>query len=477
MEEIPLKRRDVNKNNGTLRRRPTFRLWVLMFAMVAFILAGCSSDSDSSGDTDDGTTTSDGKTGVYEQDGGDVTESESTYAATETDESAVYVYGAGTYTLTDGTLTKTGDTSSEEDSNFYGNNAIVLAEDGSEINLDGCTLSSDSDGSNGVFAYESGSVINVTNCTITTTGDSARGVDATYGGEINISDSTITTTGAHCSVLATDRYDTASGEPEVNAYNVTGEASGDGSAGIYSTGIFYVELCDLTANATGAAVIEGTNSITLVDTDLTVTDLYSSEDKFGVMVYQSMSGDALGNTGTFDMTGGSITVDGGPIMLNTNDEAYFSLNNVTLSGSTIILKTGKYDWGATASNGGISHLTTIGQTMVGDFIVDEYGNITAGLTDGSSLEGAIDPDNSSNSNSSGTEGGYVSLTLDSTSSWTADENSYVDELNGVVIDGGTGLPTNVLPDSGVTIYYGTSDTLSGDYDFSGSGGGYIVALP
>lgn len=281
MKKILLKQKDSDRNVGMIHTRQSFRAWVLMLAMVAFILPGCSSGSNSSDDTgDDTNTTASSKSGVYEQDGGNVTESGMTYAATQTDESAVYVYGAGTYTLTGGTMTKTGDNSSEEDSNFYGNNAIVLAEGGSIIYLDNCSLTSDSDGSNGAFAYEAGSEVNLTNCTISTTGDSARGVDATYGGTINISDSTITTTGAHCSVIATDRYDTASGAPEVNAYRVTGEASGDGSAGIYSTGIFYVEDCTFTADATGGAVIEGSNSITLEDSHLIVTDLYSSEDKF-----------------------------------------------------------------------------------------------------------------------------------------------------------------------------------------------------
>ena len=445
---------------------------VLMLACGICMWAGCGGGSDDSDDTDTteettdntDTNTASGKSGAYEQNGGTVTEADETYAATATDESAVYVYGAGTYTLNNATLTKTGATSNTNDSNFYGNNAIVLAEEGSIINLTGCTLTSDSEGANGAFAYEKGSTVNLHNCTISTTGNSARGVDATYGGTINIYDSEITTTGAHCSALATDRYDTASGEPEVNAYRVTGTVSGDGSVGVYSTGAFYVEDCVFTSNGSGAAVIEGTNSITLVDTDMTVT----MADKYGVMVYQSMSGDALGNTGTFDMTGGSITVNGGPFMLNTNDEAYFTLEDVVLSGSGIILKTGKYDWGATATNGGISHFTAVSQVMTGDFIVDGYGNITASLTSGSSLTGAIDPDNSTNLNSSGTAGGYVSLTLDAGSTWTADRDSHVDVLNGVEF-GGDSTPDNVNAGSGITIYYYGGTGLSGNYSLASGG--------
>jgi len=431
--------------------------WAAMLFM-AFIFAagfitvvasgggGSSNDSDDTDNTDNGGS-SGTKTGVYSQNGGTVTETGKTYAATGEDESAVYVYGAGTYTLTNGTLTKTGATSSTDYSNFYGNNAIVLAEDGSTINITDCTLTSDSEGSNGAFAYEKGTVVNVRNCTISTTGNSARGVDATYGGTINIWDSEITTTGAHCSALATDRYDTASGEPAVNAYRVTAEVSGDGSVGAYSTGIFYIEDCDFISNGSGAAVIEGTNFITLVNTDMTVT----LAGKYGVMVYQSMSGDALGNTGTFDMEGGSITVNGGPILLNTNDEAYFTLEDVVLRGSDVILQTGKINWGATATNGGVSHFTAVNQDMEGDFIVDGYGNITALFSNGSSLVGAIDPDNSTNQNTGSIKGGHVSLTIDATSTWKADADSWVDELTLSTI-------SSIDANSGVTI---TVDTLSG----------------
>jgi hypothetical protein len=417
---------------GSWRGRIFFR-WGLTLLLVCFIgvWSGCGggggSSSDNSNNNNNNNNNNTGtKSGLYEQNGGDATENGKTYAATETNQSSVYVYGAGVYTLTNGTLTKTGDMSSEENSNFYGDNAIALAEGASTINLTGCNLTSDSDGSNGVFAYQKGSVVNVHDCTISTTGSSARGVDATYGGTINIYDSEITTTGDHCSALATDRYDMQSGAPKINAYRVTAEVSGQGSADAYSTGEFYIEDCHLTSNGSEAAVIEGTNSITLLNTDMTVT----KAGEQGVMVYQSMSGDALGNTGTFKMTGGSLTVNGGPYLLNTNDQAYFTLEDVDLSGSDIILTTGKISWnqGAIASNGGISHFNAKNQVMAGDFIVDGYGNITADFSNGSSLNGAIDPDNSTNLNGTGTAGGYVSLTLEDTSAWTATANSYVDTL-------------------------------------------------
>jgi hypothetical protein len=209
-------------------------------------------------------------------------------------------------------------------------------------------------------------------------------------------------------------------------------------------------------------VIEGSNSITLTNTDLSSTLSATSTNHWGVMIYQSMSGDALGNTGTFTMTGGKLSkTGGGALLLNTNDEGIFNLKNVELyADSGIILQSCKCDWTAAAANGGVTSFTADAQTMTGDFIVDDYGRITAVFKNGSTLTGAIDPENAE---------GPVYLTLDSTSSWTADGNSNIDTLNGVVFSGG--IPVNVNAASGVTIFYGSGTDISG-IAFNGT---YILA--
>jgi hypothetical protein len=106
----------------------------------------------------------------------------------------------------------------------------------------------------------------------------------------------------------------------------------------------------------------------------------------------------------------------------------------------------------------VTHLVADTQIMNGDFIVDDYGDITASLTNDSYLKGAIDPDNAA---------GPVSLTLDATSSWLATADSYVDELEGVEFS--EGVPTNVDAPSGVTITYGSGSGLSGDYTLASGG--------
>lgn len=467
-----------NNNNsimvGLFSKQLVFR-WLVLLLLVCSVsmLSACGSSSNSAGSSNNSSENGGGgtggggsnsgsgtKSGVYSQNGGTLTQDGKTYTSTTSNESAVYVYGSGTYTLSNGTLSKTGDTTDSSNGDFNGLNAIALAEGGSTINLTGCNLSSSAQGANGAFAYgaNGGATINLDNCTITTTKDSSRGVDATYGGVINISNSSITTSGAHCAALASDRYDTD--PPKVNADNITGNTSGQGSPGIYCTGTFVVKNSTFKATGSEAAVIEGTNSITLTDTDLSST-YPASSNNHGVMIYQSMSGDAQGNTGTFTMTGGKLLkTGGGPLLLNTNDEGIFNLKNVTLEAdSGIILESCKCDWTASATNGGITTFSADDQTMVGDFVVDNYGKITATFKNGSRLTGGINNDNAA---------GIVSLTLNSSSdTWTATKNSYVDILNGVVLFGST--LQNVDAVAGITIHYGSGTGISGNYTLASGG--------
>lgn len=78
----------------------------------------------------------------------------------------------GTLTLTDCTVTKTGDYSSSysgDDTSFYGTNSAVYASGtGAEINMEGGIVSTNAKGANAVFATNR-ATINVADITINTT--------------------------------------------------------------------------------------------------------------------------------------------------------------------------------------------------------------------------------------------------------------------------------------------------------------------
>ena len=196
--------------------------------------------------------------GVYTVDGEEKTSKEEDFESNSEDENAVLVTGKGTLTMTGATLSKTGDTSSADESNFYAVNAIFAVADHSTATLGDATLESEADGSNAVFATGEASKITADNLTIHTKGDSSRGLDATYGGTIEATNVDITTEGAHCAPIATDR-----GEGTIVLEGGTLSAAGEGSPCIYSTGDITAKTVTGTAMGSQAAVVEGKNSIRL----------------------------------------------------------------------------------------------------------------------------------------------------------------------------------------------------------------------
>jgi len=92
--------------------------------------------------------------GVYTQSSGTVTQTDQTYSTSTADESAVKITG-GTLTLTNCTITKSGDVSNSDNSNFYGLNAAVLNYGSSGvINMSGGTITTSGKGANAFYAYK-----------------------------------------------------------------------------------------------------------------------------------------------------------------------------------------------------------------------------------------------------------------------------------------------------------------------------------
>ena len=75
------------------------------------------------------------------------------YASETADESALIVNTADAVTITDPTVTKTGDSGGGDNCNFYGLNAGVLVMGGSTVTISGGTVETSASGANGVFSY------------------------------------------------------------------------------------------------------------------------------------------------------------------------------------------------------------------------------------------------------------------------------------------------------------------------------------
>lgn len=338
------------------------------------------------------TTTIDGKSitynGAYVVDGIEATISSGVYESTADDEVVFLVINGGSLVIGgDVTISKSGSANFAgrgDNYSFYGiNSAIVVVGDGSSASINGATINTSVSGANAVVATNGG-VVGISDSEISTTADNSRGLHATYTGAIEADDVKISTQGGSCAALATDR-----GAGSVTANDMTLSTAGAGSPLIYSTG--EITVTDSTGTATGAqiAVVEGKNSIVLEDCDFSANGIGNRNevDNAGVMIYQSMSGDASVGTGSFTATDCTLTVlaDSSvytttPFFFVTNTTATIKLTDVTANfynDGYFVLASGTDEWGRSGSNGGVVTIDASNLNATNTNIgVDEISSVT-----------------------------------------------------------------------------------------------------
>ncbi len=320
-----------------------------------------------------------------------------TYSSTGEGENAVLISGSQV-ALTNATVTKTGSSNSGE-ADFNGINAAVLATSGSTVTLSDASVTTDGMHANGVFSYGAGTTVNVSDTTITTTGNCSGGLMTTGGATMNASNLTVSTAGNSSAAIRSDR-----GGGTVNVASGTYDTAGVGSPAIYSTADITVSDATLKATNSEAVVIEGGNSVTLENVDITGSNGQlngQSTHKTNVLIYQSMSGDASEGSSTFTMNGGTMTCETGSMFHVTNTTTTVNLNGVAFNysaDSSVFLDATADSWGASGSNG---------------------GNVTLNLTN-QDITGAIVADSAST----------VAVNLDGNSTWTLGGDSYVTTFTG-----------------------------------------------
>ncbi|WP_311139895.1 hypothetical protein [Lancefieldella parvula] len=359
--------------------------------------------------------------------------------STTADENTILVNTTDDVTITNSTVTKTGDSDGGDNCNFYGQNAAVLVEGGSTTSLTNLTVTSDAKGANGIFSYGGnggqnggdgdGTKVIIKDTTITTTGDGAGGTMTTGGGTTNAYNLTVTTNGQSSAAIRTDR-----GGGTVYVDGGTYTSNGLGSPAIYSTAEIHVANATLVSNLSEGVCIEGLNSIELTDCDLTANNTKCNGNATfmdTIMIYQSMSGDAATGNSTFAMTGGSLTSKNGHMFHVTNTNADIELNGVKLTNedaANVLISVCDDGW-----NGGNNKATfnAKAQDLVGAVLVGNNSTLALNLTGGTTFEGYVNGNivNAANQTVS-TEVGTVAVTLDNNSTWTLTADSYVTEFNG-----------------------------------------------
>ena len=339
--------------------------------------------------------------------------------SSNSDESAVYI--TESISIKDSQITKeSGKASKREDSEFYGVNAAVLVQ-GGKLTMTGGNIITKSEMANALVATNNGEVT-ITKTYITSTGTSAaRGLHSTYGGKITASEVHITTNGGSCASLATDR-----GEGSVSCKNCDLNTNWAGSPLIYSTGNIEVKRSEGTASKAQAVVVEGKNTAKVTEISslkCTAAPNRGNIDQCGVMIYQSMSGDASTGTGNFECSDSDIEIlekseyyKTAPMFFITNTNANIILSNCrfTFGSEKFLSLKGTSEWGRQGSNGGDATLTLTNEIIYGDFEVDGISTLTIKMVK-SSIHGKINNANTAK---------QITIIIDKDSKITLTGNSY-----------------------------------------------------
>jgi len=362
-----------------------------------------------------------------------------TYETSTVDQSALLIRTAEDVSITNPTVVKSGSSDGGDSCNFYGLNAAVLVKDGSTTTITGGTITSEADGANGVFSYGGnggrngaegdGTTVVIRDTVITTTGNGSGGIMTTGGGKTYAYDLTVTTSGGSSAPIRTDR---GGGTVHVDGGSYT--SNGLGSPAIYSTADITVENAVLTSNLSEGVCIEGKNSITLLNCDLSASNTKCNGNATfldTIMIYQSMSGDADSGTSSFTMTGGSLTSKSGHVFHVTNTNAVINLSDVEIrneDASGVLLSVCDDGWNGA---GNIATLNADGQELSGTILVGSNSSLTLNLTNGSTFTGKVSGEIvNAKGDAVSTEVGTVDVTLDSSSTWSLTADTYVSSFSG-----------------------------------------------
>ena len=300
-------------------------------------------------------------------------------------------------------------------------------------------ITSNATGANGVFSYGGnggrnggqgdGTTVIIEDTEINTTGDGSGGIMTTGGGVTKAKNLSVCTSGRSSAPIRTDR---GGGIVTVEGGSYT--SNGLGSPVIYSTADVTVSDATLTSNKSEGVCIEGKNSITLNNCQMTVSNTQrNGHAQFldAIMIYQSFSGDADSGNSHFTMNGGSLTNKQGHLFHVTNTNAIITLNGVTLKNedaANVLLSVCADGW---QGAGNKATLTVSHQQLDGTILVGSDSELTLTLSDGSTFIGCI-CGNITNAVGKivSTETGTVNVTLGDDCTWTLTADTYITSFKG-----------------------------------------------
>lgn len=366
-------------------------------------------------------------------------QNDKTYSSDTAEKSALIISTADKVNITNPTITKTGDSDGGDNCNFYGQNATVLVKGGSTTTITGGTITSNASGANGVFSYGGnggqnsaegdGTKVIIRDTKITTSGGGSGGIMTTGGGITEAYNLDITTNGQSSAPIRSDR-----GGGKVIVDGGTYVSNGLGSPTIYSTADITVSNATLESTLSEGVCIEGLNSITLNNCDMTANNTgCNANATFNdmIMIYQSFSGDADSGTSFFSANGGSLTNKNGHVFHVTNTNAVINLNGVKIinqDNNNVLMSVCDDGW---SGGSNIATVNTAHQKLDGNILVGENSKLTLNLKENSVFSGAISGKITNVKGATvSTNVGNVAVSLDNTSKWILTDDTHISSFTG-----------------------------------------------
>jgi hypothetical protein len=274
-----------------------------------------------------------------------------------------------------------------------------------------------------------GTTVIIEDTKITTSGNGSGGIMTTGGGVTKAKNLTVNTSGRSSAPIRTDR---GGGVVTVEGGSYT--SNGQGSPVIYSTADVTISDAVLTSTMSEGAVIEGKNSITLNNCQMTVSNTRrNSNAQFldGIMIYQSFSGDAASGNSHFTMNGGTLTNRQGHLIHVTNTNAIITLKAVTLVNedpANVLLSVCADGWKGASNK---ATLNAVNQQLDGSILVGSDSELTLTLANGSTFTGSISGNiTNATGNTVSTETGKVDVTLGDDCTWNLTNDTYITSFTG-----------------------------------------------
>jgi hypothetical protein len=320
------------------------------------------------------------------------------YSSAAADENALRISGTNAV-LNNIIVNKlSGDATGLSGSSLCGDNAGLLALNGSTVTISGGTVSTGAAGAAGVFSIGTGTAVNISGSSILTAKDNAAGLAAEEEGTINGDGGSITT----------DGYD-APAVTSASAVNLNGTV--------------------LTANHSEAVLVKNGGSASL--TDCTVTGFRAeneeSDNAGGIVISSSADENADGKTASFSAEGGSVTAGQGDLFRVEGVSCSIELAGVSLqhADGNLLTVTGSTEEDSSEQQGAKVQFAASEQELKGTVSCDRVSSLDMELGSGSSFAGAVNGNGQS---------GTVKVTVENGAVWNLTGESWVTSVtnNGTV---------------------------------------------